>query len=335
MGFFKRAKNQNLDLLSGYSWHVPGVGGMFGMLVWLIVGAVLGNFCELAFMAAFGAESAMTWGMLIAYVVMFLPPMIASKRISLGNSMFDTGYKLNSCHFGKPGFPLLALLCILATVASAYALDVVNALMPPMPARLEEIMGSLTGDENLFASVLSVSIFAPFFEEWLCRGTILRGLLNCSRRKKTSSAHVPGSEDASTYVQGDAPAGASSPSRGFSPAVAICISALFFAVIHLNPWQAIPAFALGCLFGWVYYKTGSIWLTMLMHCANNTMALLLGQVDAWADADTFLDILPLWGYCIGFVIALGLVWLLLRALKEVPLSSPQGNCDHVNMADIG
>lgn len=335
MGFFKRAKNQNLDLLSGYSWHVPGVGGMFGMLAWLLVGAVLGNVCEMAFLAAFGKDGAMTWGMLIAYVVMFLPPMIASKRISLGNSMFDTGYKLNSNHFGKLGFPLLALLCILATVASAYALDALNAAMPPMPSWLAEAMGSLTGDESLFASILSVSVFAPIFEEWLCRGTILRGLLNCSRRKKTSSARVPSQKGASTFSQGDVPAGASASSRGFKPAAAICISALFFAVIHLNPWQAVPAFALGCLFGWVYYKTGSIWLTMIMHCANNTMAVLLGQVDAWADAETFLDILPLWGYCIGFVIALGLVWLLLRALKEVPLTSPQGNCDQVSMTDIG
>lgn len=308
MGFFKRAKNQNLDLLSGYSWHVPGMGGMLGMLLWLLVGAVLGNVCEMAFLAAFGMDGAMTWGMLIAYVVMFLPAMIASKRISLRDSMFEPGYKLNSNHFGKVGFPLLALLCILATVSCAFLMDAFNAAMPPMPQWLENAMGSLAGGDNLLASLLSVSICAPFFEEWLCRGTILRGLLNCKRK---------GHED-----------------RGFKPWVAICTSSLFFAVIHLNPWQAVPAFVLGCLFGWVYYKTGSIWLTMIMHCANNTMAVLFGQVDAWAEAETFLDILPVWAYCAGALLALCLIWLLLRALRQVPLASPHGNCDRVSMDGI-
>ena len=31
------------------------------------------------------------------------------------------------------------------------------------------------------------------------------------------------------------------------PVWAIVISAAFFAIIHLNPWQAIPAFLLGCV----------------------------------------------------------------------------------------
>lgn len=337
MGFFKRAKNQNLDVLSGYSWHVPGIGGMFGMLLWLLVGAVLGNVCEMAFMAGFGMDGAMTWGMLIAYVVMFLPPMVASKRASLNNSMFETGYKLNSRHFGKPGFPLIALLCIVATVSCAYMMDAFNAAMPPMPSWLESAMSSLTSDDDLFASLLCVSVCAPIFEEWLCRGTILRGLLNCKRARRSASPFSSSTPTSSAPLVPPTPLTSQTPpaydadDRGFKPWVAICLSAAFFAVIHLNPWQAVPAFVMGCLFGWVYYRTGSIWLTMIMHCANNTMAVLVGRVDAWADAETFLDILPLGTYIIGFVIALGLILLLVKTLKQVPLTSPHGNCDKVCM----
>ncbi len=70
------------------------------------------------------------------------------------------------------------------------------------------------------------------------------------------------------------------------------ISAVFFAVIHLNPWQAIPAFLLGCLFGYVYYRTGSLKLTMLMHFANNTFALAVAHIDAFEEAESWLDVLP-------------------------------------------
>ena len=68
-------------------------------------------------------------------------------------------------------------------------------------------------------------------------------------------------------------------------------SSIFFAVLHLNPWQAVPAFLLGCLFGYVYYKTGSLKLTMLMHCVNNSAAVLFSKMSLFKDADTFMDVL--------------------------------------------
>lgn len=67
---------------------------------------------------------------------------------------------------------------------------------------------------NPWSSFLTVVIFAPLFEELLCRGVILRGLLH----------HI-------------------------TPAKAIFWSALMFAVMHLNPWQALPAFMVGLLMG--------------------------------------------------------------------------------------
>ena len=63
-----------------------------------------------------------------------------------------------------------------------------------------------------------MSVFAPILEEWLCRGVVLRGLLNYSRKGE------PG-EDGSR--------------RGMNPALAIAISAIFFATIHGNLWQGI------------------------------------------------------------------------------------------------
>ena len=43
MAFFKKGKSANYNVLSGYSWYVPGVSGMFALLGWLLVGTLLGG----------------------------------------------------------------------------------------------------------------------------------------------------------------------------------------------------------------------------------------------------------------------------------------------------
>jgi hypothetical protein len=55
----------------------------------------------------------------------------------------------------------------------------------------------------------------------------------------------------------------------------IALSALFFAIIHMNPAQMPHAFAMGLLLGWMYVRTGSIVPGVAFHWANNTVAYLL------------------------------------------------------------
>ena len=115
------------------------------------------------------------------------------------------------------------------------------------------------------------------------------------------------------------------------PGRAIVVSALLFAVIHANPWQAVPAFALGCLFGYVYYKTGSLWLTMLMHFANNALAVVAMQLtpeEEMADTEYFIQILgPQWYWLIFAACALALI-LIIRVFRRIPLRG-RSNCDPV------
>ena len=54
---------------------------------------------------------------------------------------------------------------------------------------------------------------------------------------------------------------------------AVAWSSLLFAVAHLNPWQAVPAFAMGCLFGWIYARTESYWTTVVLHFVNNALTI--------------------------------------------------------------
>ena len=60
--------------------------------------------------------------------------------------------------------------------------------------------------------------------------------------------------------------------KGIKPAVAIVVSAIIFGVIHANPAQIFFAFILGLIFGWMYYRTGSILPSVVGHVLNNTVS---------------------------------------------------------------
>ena len=239
--FFQKTRKKSYDLFSGYSHYVPGIMGTAGLILLLLAGTLMGS------------------AVVMLFHVMFIPPMAYASFMSRRNELFDTGYALDSNNFGKAGGWLMTIMVSVATLAVGFLMDPVNAALPKMPESLEKVMENMVSDGPVWVSLLSVSVMAPFFEEWLCRGMILRGLL-----------------------------------QKMHPVWAMVISSFCFALIHLNPWQGIPAFVLGMLFAYVYYKTGSLKLTMLMHCVNNTFAVIAGQIDSLRDVDFMSSCSRLW-----------------------------------------
>ena len=295
MGFFKRHSGRgSYDLFSNHSHCVPGYGGMMGLFALFLLGALLGNIIVSA-MTLVSADFATMYGTLISYPVMFIPPWLYVSAKSRRDEFFETGYALDSSHFGSLGGFSMAVIVSIATMAMAFLADSLNILMPEAPEWFEKAM-ELIMDAPVWITLISVSVFAPLFEEWLCRGMVLRGLL-----QKTH------------------------------PVSAILVSAAFFAVLHMNPWQALPAFLLGILFGYVYYKTGSLKLTMLMHCVNNTMAVVFSKIPSLEEAEGFADVLSPWAYagvlvaCIAFVAATAVV------LRNIPFTKDdaRSNCDEI------
>lgn len=63
--------------------------------------------------------------------------------------------------------------------------------------------------------------------------------------------------------------------QGMSHWSAILISALAFGLIHANPAQIPFAMIMGVFFGYLYWKTGNIWLTSILHILNNGLAVAL------------------------------------------------------------
>lgn len=82
-------------------------------------------------------------------------------------------------------------------------------------------------------------LLAPVMEEILFRGILLRGLL-----------------------------------RNYSPALAIGQSALLFGIFHFNPAQSLFALCFGLTLGWIYYRTQSLVLCMVLHGLNNLLSFL-------------------------------------------------------------
>ena len=301
MAFFKRHQGRgSYDLFSNYSYYLPGFGGMILLFVLFLLGSILGSLVSSVFMLAMGSsETVMSYSMLISYPVSFIPPLLYASVQSRRNEVFDTGYALDSNNFGSRGGIMMGIIVSIATIAAAFVAEPVTALLPDMPAHLEAALEMMTKGP-LWVSLLSVSVFAPLFEEWLCRGLVLRGLMN-----------------------------------KMNPAGAILTSAAFFAVLHMNPWQALPAFILGALFGYVYYRTGSLKLTMLMHCVNNTFSVLISRIPELEDAETFMDILSPWAYVCIFIACILMLASAIIILRGIPVKDEKmGGCNKIEPLSI-
>lgn len=302
-----KTNKRNFNILSNYTYFTPDARGTVILLLWFFAGALLGNIVAAVFMLAFpDIESLSFYSQLVAYPMMFIPPMMYASLRSKENSFFRKGFSVSNDHYKPVGGLLCVILVIIGTLCTAFIADMLATLLPDPPKWLTDMLESLTTGDNLLLNFILVSVMAPFFEEWLCRGMFLRGLLNCERRDKQGNK-----------VQ------------GIKPVWAIVISAALFAFIHMNPWQAVPAFMLGCVFGYVYYRTGSIKLTMLMHCANNTFALVLSNIDSVKDAETFSEVMSTGVIVTLLFVSAAFLYFFFRMFQRIPLPTRRGNCDEV------
>lgn len=87
-------------------------------------------------------------------------------------------------------------------------------------------------------ALFTVSVIAPISEEIFFRGALLRRMLQSSK---------------------------------WSSWMAITCSALVFSALHYYSVMIINALFVGILFGWLYYKTRSLLLTISLHLVNNSL----------------------------------------------------------------
>lgn len=133
-------------------------------------------------------------------------------------------------HFSARGLnPVLLLWAFVLIFAVGVVLEPLLQLLPEL---------SLEVGRGLW-TILALVIFAPVFEELICRGLVLGSLRS-----------------------------------RYGVTVAWLVSSFFFGVLHGQPVQVISATVIGLVLGYVYLATDSLWSVMILHALNNAVAYL-------------------------------------------------------------
>ena len=87
---------------------------------------------------------------------------------------------------------------------------------------------------------------------------------------------------------------------------AIVVSGLTFGVFHMDPHHVAGVIPLGLYLAWLSARTGSLWVPITTHIANNATALAAAQ---WGmDAVDPEETLPWWAVPIGLAVCAVCVW---------------------------
>jgi uncharacterized protein len=148
--------------------------------------------------------------------------------------------------FGRISFyRATGMAVVLVAAAMAFNYIYATYVIPGigMQEEMAKILASIPRTPvNIAAGFFAIAIAAPLVEELLFRGFMQNAL----------ARYLP--------IWG-----------------AIILSSLLFALVHLQ-FYAIPGLmSLGIAFGYLYHRTGSLRTNIMLHMANNAVALILTQ----------------------------------------------------------
>lgn len=98
--------------------------------------------------------------------------------------------------------------------------------------------------------------------------------------------------------------------RRMNPHIAIILSAAIFSFFHFQFFGFFPRLFLGILLGYMFYITGSLWTSILMHFVNNGAAVTLyylGNIGVIEDAEHWGETQNAWIIVASAVMTLGLI----------------------------
>ncbi len=95
--------------------------------------------------------------------------------------------------------------------------------------------------------------------------------------------------------------------------VAVFLSAFIFSFIHFQFYGFLPRMFLGLLLGYLFYYSGSLWTSILMHFVNNGAAVVVAYLDYKGlidvDIDHFGATSNIWLLGASLVVTVGLIIL--------------------------
>ena len=134
------------------------------------------------------------------------------------------------------------------------SMSAIEEQMRSLQARSEEVIKLFIGQGSLFSSLMIVALLAAVSEELLFRSVIQKGLI-----KLFKNAHV-----------------------------AIIVTAFVFSAFHGDFFGFFPRLILGIMLGYMFWLSGSIFPSMLMHFVNNATIVILYYLNTRG----FIDIDP-------------------------------------------
>ena len=135
------------------------------------------------------------------------------------------------------GMAVLIAASYVLVLVTVFVLIDIEQLSPKEFESMNETAKHLFPD---IAGLLSGCIFCPILEEFGFRGIFLGGLLKSRCR----------------------------------PWLAILITALIFALLHGLGVHFVVSLIFGIILGWLYWRTGSIILCMIIHVVNNSLSFI-------------------------------------------------------------
>jgi len=174
---------------------------------------------------------------LLSEILIIIPAIIAAISYKKPFRQTFRFNKISSAVF------FYSLLISAAIFVIGDELDRLIYLLFPMPDELMESLKQLMQINSVTDGVVLVMsgvIFAAFAEEMLFRGILQRTI-----------------------------------EKYRDPAIAMVLSAVFFAIIHFNPWSALQIVFLGLFLGYLAWKTNSIYPAIILHGINNLVSMIL------------------------------------------------------------
>jgi len=237
---------------------------------------------------------------LMIMVIMFLPESLKGDLLFTGilngiplTVLVIIGYKKRKGLWGEV-FPFsvpkpagLFFLLIIAIGLSILMSEVDNVfrLFFPVPRYIIDFFMSILTGGSIFTSLILVSLIAPFTEEFFFRGILLRGFL-----------------------------------ENYRVSTALILSSFLFALFHLNPWQFFGAFFGGLVLGWIYYRTGSLFFSVLLHGLFNSLPVFMVRfnivVEGYSNPENLQAFQPLWFDGVGVLFIAAGIWYFQRKCKK-------------------
>lgn len=222
---------------------------------------------------------------MVSYAVSLLIPLLALAAMARSTGSKQLLFPLLR---PRPGifFPAMGVclgICSLSNYLSSWITMLLRRSFPEaVPIYRADIPSQGVG---MVLGLISVAVLPAVMEELLFRGAVLQAV------------------------------------RPFGDGFAILVSALAFTLCHTTVPQLIPALLAGLLFGFFTVLSGSLWVTIIIHCSYNLLAAAVELAGVTGGVQTQVSVS--FSITAGALLwcAVGLVMLLVR-LRRAPVMEP-------------